>query len=88
MIPFYRSRIRSLIKEKKQHDKRRRDGAVDEQEGIFIDETLRTVKLKLKREKQLIRSLGGKLYRTWGELQAIRAKSNMTRTSLKLTVTK
>ena len=51
MIPFYRSRIRSLVKEKKQHEKRKRDGAVDEQEGIFIDETLRSVKLKLKREK-------------------------------------
>lgn len=87
MIPFYQSRLRALSKQLREHNRKKQMGKIDEQEGVFIDQTIKDVKFKLRKEKKLIKELGGKLYRTWTQLKEIRQLLGYKSTSAKLTVT-
>jgi hypothetical protein len=87
MIPFYRSRIKNILGDIRTYKRRKARGEGDEQEEIFLDQTLKDVKAKLKREKAVIRELGDKLYSLWKDLKLIRDKQGFTSTSYTLKVT-
>jgi hypothetical protein len=62
MIPFYEQRIKSLMLELRDYNRRKLKGQADKEELIFLNQTLKEIKHKLRTEKKLIKELGGKIY--------------------------